>query len=297
MFIKNLQTFYVNSYYMRVSGSDTEFFINLNLQKNIKYNSISVSDVVIPKSYKLIDEKNNSIILIENNEEIIITFEIGNYTVEQFMKRLGVLMSSNSKNNIIYNVRLYKSNICDTGLMQIQADNNINNYEISLKMYNNISYLLGFDWPIILGDKTPIIKTFTNNILISDQTINFAYTNNLYLTCNNCNSGKATHLPNSDILTIIYNYQNYNSYYHHDQDMMTNKKMLINNNTNIYKFTLIDEMGDIVNLNNLDISFNLHIFYDEYEDFINMLKLSIKYQMTPKEKKNEYMILYNNDEN
>ena len=293
MFIRNLQTIYVNSYYMRVSGSDSQFSINLNLPKGKKYNSISVSDIVIPKSYKLIDEKNNTLILIENNVEITITFDIGNYTVEQFMKRLGVLLTNASQNSIIYNVRMYKSNICDTGLMQFQADNNTSNYPISFKISNNIAYLLGFDWPLTLGDNSPIIKDFVSNILLSEQTINFAYTNNLFLTCNNCSTLKSTHLSYTNILTVIYNYQNYNSYYHHDQDMFTNKKKLLNDNTNEFIFSLIDEEGQIVNLNNLDISFNLHIFYDEYEDFYNMLKLAIQYQMTPNDKKNDYLLVYN----
>lgn len=294
MFIKNLQTIYVNSYYMRVSGSDSQFSINLNLPKGKKYNSISVSDIVIPKSYKLIDEKNNTLILIENNVEITITFDVGNYTAEQFMKRLSSLLTSSSLNSIVYNVRMYKSNICDTGLMQFQADNNTNNYPISFKIYNNISYLMGFDWPLIIGSKDPIIKNFTSNILLSEQTINFAYTNNLYLTCDQCNSDViSNHLNSVNILTVIYNYQNYNSYYHHDQDMITNKKQLKNSLTNLFLFSLIDEVGEIINLNNLDISFNLHIYYDEYEDFYNMLKLSIQYQMTPDNKKNDYLLVYN----
>lgn len=296
MFIRNLQTIYVNSYYMRVTGSDSQFSINLNLPKNKKYNSISVSDIVIPKSYKLIDEKNNTLTLIENNVEIVITFDIGNYTVEQFMKRLGVLLTNNSLNDIKYNVRMYKSTICDTGLMQFQADNNVNNYEISFKISNNIAYLMGYNWPLTLGSKEPIIKTFVNNILISDQTINFAYTNNLYLTCNNCQSLKSTHLSNNNILTIIYNYQNYNSYFHHDQDMFTNEKHLLNDSTNEFIFSLIDEDGELVNLNNLDISFNLHIYYNDYEDFTNMLKLAIQYQMTPNDKKNEYLLVFDQNQ-
>jgi hypothetical protein len=282
---------------MRVSGSDSEFSISLNLPKNKKYNRISVTDIIIPKSYTLIDERNNLLTYIEDGQEINISFDIGNYTVEQFQKRLSLLMTNNSLNNLRYTARMYKANICDTGRMILTIENNSTNIVVQLKIFNNISYLLGFDWPIELGDKTPIIKDFINDSLISEQTLNFAFTNNLYLTCNNCQSLKSTHLNNNNILTIIYNYQNYNSYYHHDQDLLANEKYLNNDSTNDFKFTLIDEEGQIVNLNNLDISFNLHIYYNDYEDITELIKNFIKFSVTPKDEKKDYLLVFNNNNN
>ena len=81
--------------------SNFEYSISDMIYKDdsIEYIQYSIPYVVIPVSFYQINETNNTIHLLCNGEDIIITFDFGNYNANQFIKEfLNVLPASDGWN-------------------------------------------------------------------------------------------------------------------------------------------------------------------------------------------------------
>ena len=72
------QTIYVDSE-RRLHGSHSDFMYNINLRG--KYDRFCVNQIIIPKSFYLVNSTNNTFILNEGGDDFIITLDEGDYGV------------------------------------------------------------------------------------------------------------------------------------------------------------------------------------------------------------------------
>jgi hypothetical protein len=82
----------------RVSGTDGNFFYNINLPTNEghKYNRVVVTECSIPKSYYMVQAGFNTFILREGASSVTVTITPGNYTLQAFNTNIAALINAAS---------------------------------------------------------------------------------------------------------------------------------------------------------------------------------------------------------
>lgn len=277
MSISNLISYNINSK-NRISGTDENFNIQIDIPNNLKnvLNMVSITQICIPKSFYMVQNGFNNLHLYEeiigsgNKQLINIVVPSGNYKKTEFYKKLGLLMTGASLNNITY-IIIDEQTDYDTGKCKITATNsNVNKYLNFL--YGDIYELIGFN--------KNTEYSFIDNI-VSVNIINFNRENNLYLKSNICNSVNNDLINGTNTLCVVYSGGNKDfSYIINQYRLKDNMKPLIFNNT--LNFSLCNEDGEQLYLNGVDMSFVINFFtytpnkkiYDKINNFIdfNLIK-------------------------
>lgn len=265
--ISNIITFYINSKYRTSGTTDNFIYVIDNLPADLNY--CSVTNITIPKTYYLINENNSTFKLMitdtltSTTTSYILNFDYGNYDETQFYSALQDLIN-NAQLDIIFTVEALTLNY-DTGKMKISYTEN--NYDVNLFIYadSDINELMGLD----KGD-----NLFVSKILTSKYIMNLNNENNIYLNWNivknDINNGSS-----ANVLCAVYAHDmQYLSFFSQWFDIIANMKKCDHSN-NTLTFWLTNEQGRRINLNNIDFSFTLHFFkdnwklYNKFNDFIN----------------------------
>lgn len=258
----------------RSSGSNDNFFITLDIPNDIKYqlNSVSVTQICIPKSFYFIQQGFNNFHLYEevigsdNKQLINIILPPGNYTKKQLFTKMSSLMTSSSLNNVIYTLT-DETNEYDTGKLKILCNQpNINKY---ITYFNNDLYeCFGFE-------KNQEYGPFVDYI-ISSNVINLNRENNLYIKSNCVNNINNDLLSGSNVLSVLYSAANKDfSYIIQQYPLLDNMKRF--KYENFINFYITNEDGDAISLNGVDWSFVIHFFtytpnkilFDKINNYIN----------------------------
>jgi hypothetical protein len=245
------QTFYINSI-ERIAGDHTNFLCKKLDFNNIPYTHCAVKQAGIPKVFPNIPSGYNTMTLIEKGVSRIISLEIGYYNKNTMIAVLPTLLNQASAlngNNWIYTMSYRNpTQIQDFKFTFSVSGNGVFQPTFSFAE-NQIWLQLGFD----IGS-----HPFIANTLMSDNIINFNPTSKLYIKSDLVSSS------NDSVLQEIFSVDlvPFGSviFYQNQGNLDLESKLLVGNQKDSFSIQLVNENGQIVDLQGQDWSFSI-IFY------------------------------------
>ncbi len=254
------------------TGSDSNFSYNMNLPPDIKYNRVTVIDLLCPKSYYLIQSGYNTFQLQEDNTIVIITVPAGCYLLNSFKTQISSLLNTYSPNGWTYSMSYPASTGPDTGMWTYIVSNNFSQPSL---IFNNLLFEpFGF-----LSGST---NTFITNSLTSTCVIKLQAEDRLIL-----HSYLVKNPSNDDVLLSFNSTRsvNYSSITYINYAPEFTAKAIKTDNSNSAHFYLTDENGVTLDLNGLNLNFTLCFFIADDTNYI--IKNFIKLLLGPE--KNNYL--------
>lgn len=261
--IMNKRIFYIDSH-NRISGTHSNFSIQLDY-KNEDYDHCVVLQASIPKSYWLIQNRQNTFILDEISNQVVITMPVGNYSRSSFAYQLQYQMNTNSPNHWTYQISIPNaSTIGDTGFYT---------WTVSTNLGVQPRFIFGDYLYEQLGFNPNTSYNFTGDTLTSINVVKFQLEDSIFIHSDIANNGvdnvlqEILGVQNTDYANIIYLCPDVEAY----------AKPISSNNNNIYRFQLSDEDGVEIDLNGQNIVFTLMLFKkDQINKLVRQfLKLSL----------------------
>lgn len=236
---------FINSY-NRLSGSTNNFQFDISnqIKSNIEYERICLVNCSIPKSYYLINNTSNELIINEQGVNYYIYIQNGNYSI------LSLCNYLNNPINLpgLSYTYLFTPNIT-TGKINIAVSNNSGNYVIfNFMNENNPALILGFNE-----------EEYTFNTNINSPNIcNFELTNSISI-CSQIVENEI--LFNITPNVLAYNYINYqNNQFEHTSKKISKMKNIIN----IYLIDNISQKN--LDLNGVNMSLSICLFTNNIKD-------------------------------
>lgn len=253
----------------RISGDDCHFTVPIPLPDDHKFTHVTLLNALIPKSYYLIAEPNNTFQLQEGNDIVMITVPPGNYLMNTFRTVISNLLTTNSPNNWTYNIT-YPN-------VGTEADNGKFTYTVTGNT-SQPSLIFGDELFEPFGFKQSSTNTFENDTLVSTCVIKLVSEDRLILHSSLVNN------PNNDNILISINAATnipYSSISYVNVAPEYRSHVLMNNSIKTASFSLTNESGRILNLNGLNMNLTLAFFRkdninDVIRQFINYLVSSKK---------------------
>ncbi len=258
-----------NEYYVyidsrnRLSGTDSNFTYQIQFPSDHDFTHVTLLNALIPKSYYLIAEHNNSFQLQEGSQIVTIDIPIGNYFLQAWQTTLSSLLTSNSPNHWTYNVTYPSANGADTGKLYYTVTNNTSQPSI---IVSTLFEPFGF-----FQNTT---NTFINNEINSTTVINLQSETRLLLHCSLVNNPAEDNVlisinATSNVSFSTISYINYAPEYRSHR--------LYSQLSQTASFSLTDESGRILDLNGLNMNLTLMLYKkDPINDIIkNYLKMKV----------------------
>lgn len=266
MFVLNPHYVYINSR-DRLAGTDENFTYNIQFPDELEFTHVVCLNVLIPKSYYLIQtgEFENIFQLRENNTTVTITVPIGSYLLNAFKKTIEDLLTANSPNSLTYKLTYPNLNGPDTGKWTYTQ----NNGSIVSSIIVNEHFFEPF------GFFARSTNTFTGTTLVSTCVIKLQSEDRLLL-----HSNVAANPSIDDVLISINSTTsiNYSSIAWECPAPEFYSHILSSKNNNVYTFTLTDENGELIQLNGLNMNITLLFYkkdpiFDQLRSFMKMALL------------------------
>ncbi len=273
--IDKKKIFYIDSR-DRVSGTDNNFNIALNLSPDDDFDSVVILQCQIPKSYYLIREGLNTFTINETNNQTnttltsIIYIPSGNYNRKSLASVLEQVLGQYSASNISYTVSfLNPTKQGDDGKYYFSYSGN---YTVSFNFSSNVFEALGFD-------KNSANSFIFNSIigeweLVSKNVIKLQLEDTIYIHSNICNNPEG-----NDVLQEIYcstGESSFSNIYYSMIDLESCSKSMVRSNNNIYNFNLTNEDDQPVELNGLNMFITLMVY--KKNKIFDLIKGYIKYK-------------------
>lgn len=269
MSVNNPHFVYVNSR-DRISGTDENFEYNVGLPSGLPFTHVVCLNALIPKSYYLIQEGplENIFQLQEDDDIITISVPFGSYLLSAFKKTIADLLTANSPNSLTYTVTYPSLAGPDTGKWTYTQ----NNGEIVSKLIFNEHLFEP------LGFKGSSTNVFNGTTLISSCVIKLQSEDRLLI-----HSNIAKNPTNDDVLVSINSTTsiNYSSIAYECPAPEFYSHELSSNEDSVYRFTLTDEDGELIQLNGLNLNLTLLLYkradisttLSEIRDYLKLLTL------------------------
>lgn len=231
----------------RISGTSTNFTINLNLPNNCQdYDRVALNQISIPRSYYDVDMGTNTFTLKENLLTATITIPIGLYNVNTFNTVLTNQLNLMSPNGLTYTVA-YPS----------PTTTNTNKYTYTVSGALTVSFIFTTSLYQQCGFSANSTNTFSAGVLVSTNSISISYINRLFLKSNMCGTSQDSLLQE---ILIAGQFPSTSYIYYENTNFDINSKVFSNNKDSVWNFQLYDRYGNIVNLNGQEIVFTLKIY-------------------------------------
>lgn len=245
------QTYYINSN-ERIAGDHTNFSCKKIDLNGVPYTHCSVKQVGIPKVFPNIPTNYNTMTLIEKSVSRTITLEVGYYNKNTMIAELPALLNSASAlngNNWIYT-------------MSYRTATQIQDFKLTFSVSGNGAFQPSFSFTedqiwLQLGFDVGT-HPFVASSLVSDNIINFNPTSKLYIRTDLVSSS------NDSVLQEIYSVDlvpfGSSIFYQNQGNLDLESKLLVGNQKDSFNVQLINENGQLVDLQGQDWSFSI-IFY------------------------------------
>jgi len=250
-------SFTVNSS-QRIEGSDNRFSYKIEIPKDREYDRVCLLNAIIPKSYYLIQDGDNSFILQENDVDINIQIPPGNYNRRSFQIVVQGLLNNKSLNGWTYEISYASS--------YDEADDGKYNFTVDMKNTQGTAVLIMVNDAIHeqFGFYSNSNNYFIDNKLKSSHVVKFVLEDCLYLHSDIC-SNLSNDSDASDILQVIFagSNGNFSNIEYKCSDVQAFSKPLSTSKSNVYKFNISNEDGHPINLNGLNIVFTILVFKND----------------------------------
>ena len=253
-FVTNPYYVYINSR-ERESGTDENFTYNIQFPDGLEFTHVVCLNVLIPKSYYLIQNGplENIFQLKENNTTVTVTVPIGSYLLSSFKTVIGALLTAASPNGLTYTLSYPSLSGADTGKWTYTQTNAA--IQSTIITNEHLYEPLGF-----LRDTTNL---FTGTTLVSTCVIKLQSEDRLLIHSNVVNNpGKDDILLSINSTTSV----NYSSIAWDNPCPDFYSRILNSKNNNTYNFSLTDENSELIQLNGLNMNLTL-LFYKKDEIF------------------------------
>lgn len=221
--------FYINSA-NRSNGTNNDFYINIPVDPNEKYNKVVVLQASIPKTYYVINS-NDSFILDENGTQYTISILAGNYNVKTFGNAIqDALNASGSYTYTVtrpYENAKYQFDVSGNGGIQPK-------FIFTTSMYEQ----MGFD-----ASSTNI---FVSDTMTSTNVVNLQRESTLFI--------HSSIVADGDVLQEIYsvNTEVYSAVSFQNPTPEWYAKNINYITANTYRFYLCDENSKAIELNGIN---------------------------------------------
>jgi hypothetical protein len=269
MLIEKKKIFYLDSR-DRISGTDNNFNIALNLEQDDDFDSVVVLQCQIPKSYYLVRDGLNTFRINENGTISTVFIPIGNFNRKSFAIALEQALNQYTALNITYNVTYDNSTKQgDTGKYLFSYNALI---PVSFIFTENVYEQLGFDANTTVSFT---LNPFSNIYeLYSKNVIKLQIEDCLYIHSDICNNPEG-----NDILQEIYcstGESSFSNIYYSMVDLESCSKKMVRTNNNIYNFQITNEDDQPVNFNGINMFITVMCY--KKNNIWNLIKGYIKYK-------------------
>ena len=244
--ISHKPLFYINSA-ARASGTDGNFLASVALPAEEKFTHVCVMEASVPKSYYLVQAGFNTFTVIENAVPLLVSVAPGNYNVNTFARYLSNLLTTVSLNHWVYSVSYSTA----------QDGPQTGKYLFAVAGTGQPTFVFANYLQEQMGFARNSANTFVANVMTSTSVVKFQLEDILYCHSDMVGDGK------EDILQHIFTNGvpdngviNYKCINH---EMMSKK--ISNTAGNIFRFTLTDEYGDLIDLNGQNWNLVLAAFH------------------------------------
>lgn len=251
------EIFYINSY-NRINGDNSDFTYQLNIDNNIAWDRVVLIDASIPKSYYNVQDGQNTFTLIDDNGTHTITITPSNYTRTSLCTVLSSLLTNGGITYTITYQNIMEQG--DNGKLIFTCSGNSTQPQFTFDNY--LYEQLGFE--------KNTTYTFSGNSLTSPNICNLSPEGTLFITSNIVQNKSDSILGN--IITPIDSSYSYVVYY--NSAILEKSKKYSGSGSNVYWFKLVNENGDKINLNGLNMVFTIMIYKSNNID--NLIKGYIK---------------------
>lgn len=261
--ITNKKIVYINSN-NRQTGTHSNFSYFFDLQQDDSFDKVVVLQMLIPKTYYLIEDGYNTFQLQESTTTISITVTPGNYNRNSFATVIGNLLTAASPNGWTYSVSYPNgNNSADTGHYTFTVSGNSS--QPSFIFQNYIYEQLGFD-----SDSTNL---FSGNTLSSTNVIKLQAEDALYLHSSICSNGNDNILQEVFVANGSISFSNVTF---QNSSIEGYSKQFVSTRSNVYTFYLTDENDVPIDTNgqNIVITLLLYKTNETYRILDNFLQLA-----------------------
>jgi len=245
-FLKN-QVFYINSF-NRTSGTDSDFFINLDMDRNNTYDRVVLLDASIPKTYYVVQNGYNTFQLTENTSTVTITIPYGNYNRSSFKNVVTTQLNANSPNGYTYAITN----------QNIQTTQDTGNYFFSVTGNGAVQPIFTFTTNLYeqFGFNANSSNQFVSNSLQSVNITNLQPESTLFIHSDICQNYQDNVLQNiisasnPDYSYIVFQNPNPREY----------SKVFRTGFSGSFYFKLTDENGTVINLNGVNMVLTIMVY-------------------------------------
>lgn len=228
----------------RLSGTDSDFVYEIRPRAG--FDRVVVLNAQIPKSYYLIAAPYNTFVLDEGGVLTTITFRPGNYSRRSFQSELNSLLAAEAK--YTYTVSYPDAATePDTGKYTFTVTNNATQPKFIFR--SSIYEQFGFE-----RNST---NTFVGNSLVSANVLKFQVEDTLFLYSDMVGGENKSNILQEFFAASQTNFSNI-TYICPDPERYSRKILNIAKTT--FEFKLLDEDGQAIDLNGLNMVFTLLLF-------------------------------------
>lgn len=264
--IENSRIYYINGG-DRISGNSSDFGYSFIIPEHEQYDRCVLLQASIPLSYYLIQDGFNVFQLQEGASPLVkITVPRGNYSAISLQTVLTDLLNTASPNTWIYTITMPNSyTVASTGCYT---------FTVSGNGTTQPAFIFGTHMTEVFGFDINSINTFQSDTLVTNV-LNIIPEAGLYIHSDMV-------LGDSDVLQEVYSNNTipFSMITFTCPDVEAYSKALATNTTNTFKFSLQNELHQILNLNNQNMLLTIMLYKKNNIDSI--FKKYLEYSLTPK---------------
>lgn len=245
----------------------------LDINTEMGYNRVTVTQVAIPVSYYLVQKTLNTFTLKEDSTSVPLSITPGNYSILSFSLYISALLTANSPNGLTYTVT-FNSSISqpEDGLLYYSVNSAAHNISFIFSANNSVAEQFGF----FIGSTSPLfVKGSSTATLTSTCVCQFTPENVIIIYSNLVDATESA----NQVLQECYN-QNTIPYgyiaWQNPAPLTTSKKLV--QKTRNANFTFTSEEGFPIYFNGITVSFTICIYKDNdiYEKIYKYISYRVK---------------------
>lgn len=265
------QIFYINSS-NRLSGTDSNFMYQLEINPDADYDRATVLQCSIPKSYYLIENGFNTFTLQEGISSVTVTIPIGNYNRRSIQTVLQSMLNTSSPNNWTYTVNYPNT--------QSQSDTGKFTFTVSGNGPTQPAFIFTDKVYEPLGFNANSTNQFVGNSLTSTNVIKLQAEDTIYIRSDLVTNG----FDNTLQEVFSTSDPSYASINFISPSPEGYAKRITSNRSTVFNFYITDENKRPIDLNGQNLQIVLMMYKEQ--DIYRMIKGFIKYFLSMDGNKN-----------
>lgn len=238
----------------RISGSSSNFSINVDLPVNSSFDRVALSQASIPRSYYDVQDGYNTFLLKEGLNITTVIITPGMYNITTLMIEVAGALHSYSPNGLTYSLS-YPNSAITSNDNKITFSVNTSSINCQLIFIDSMYIQLGFN----SNSTNVFVSNGVNSIIKSTNSISVSSINRIFITSSCCEYSAGNGLIGGLLQEILIagQYPSTSFIYYDNVNFRDASKIFTNRDSNVYNFQLIDRFGRTIELNGADCVFSI----------------------------------------